>query len=91
MEALQIQQKLLGFHLDTARSHVRLGEVLRIQGELKLALEELNKGLEIREDVLGPDHERVIKTRERKEELQRLYKESKKKNTVKQSFLSYGH
>ena len=77
MEALQIQTKLLGNHLDTARSYVRLGEVLKIQGEFKLALEELEKGLKIREDVLGPDHEKAISTTYRKE-VQRLYEESNK-------------
>lgn len=71
-EALEIQTKLLGDHLDTARSHVSLGDALRIQGELKLALEELKKGHEIRENVLGPKHEKTMITREKIEELQRL-------------------
>ena len=77
MAALEIQEKLLGIHLDTARSHVCLGAILRIQGELKLALEELEKGLEIREEVLGPDHEKTIKTRDFKARIvQQLYEGS---------------
>ena len=71
-EALEIQTKLLGDHIDTARSHVSLGDALRIQGEFKLALGELEKGLEIRENVLGPEDEKTIATREKVEELQRL-------------------
>lgn len=77
MAALEMQEKLLGIHLDTARSHVCLGAILKIQGELKLALEELEKGLKIREDVLGPDHEKTIKTREFKARVQQLYEGSK--------------
>ena len=76
MAALEIQEKLLGIHLDTARSHVCLGAILKIQGELKLALEELEKGLKIREDVLGPHHEKTIETREFKARVQRLYEGS---------------
>ena len=77
MAALEMQEKLLGIHLDTARSHVCLGAILKIQGELKLALEELEKGLKIREDVLGPDHEKTIETREFKARVQQLYEGSK--------------
>ena len=76
MAALEIQEKLLGIHLDTARSHVCLGAILKIQGELKLALEELDKGLKIREEVLGPHHEKTIETREFKARVQRLYEGS---------------
>jgi len=71
-EALKVQRKLLGDHLDTARSHVCLGDALRIQGKFKLALGELLKGLKIREKVLGPDHELTMAARKEKEELQRL-------------------
>ena len=76
-KALEIQTKLLGNHLDTARSHVRLGDVLKIQSKFKLALEELEKGLEIRENVLGPHHELAKTAREEKRKLQRLYEESR--------------
>ncbi|KAJ7326131.1 hypothetical protein OS493_027982 [Desmophyllum pertusum] len=56
-EALKMQKSLMGIHRDTARSHVCLSDVLRIQGKWKLALKELEKGLEIQTDVFGPDHE----------------------------------
>ena len=77
-EALAIQTKLLGDHLDTARSHVFLCDVLKIQGELKLALEELKKGHEIHRSVLGPEHEETMATREKTKELQRLVGEEQK-------------
>jgi len=71
-KALELQTKLLGDHLDTARSHVCLGDALMIQGKFRLALGELVKGLKIREKVLGPDHELTMAAREKKEELQQL-------------------
>ena len=86
-KALEIQTKMLGDHSDTARSHVCLGDAFRIQGKLKLALEELQKGLEIRENVLGPDHEKTIVTRKKIEEFQRLNEESRSRS----SLFSSGH
>ncbi|KAJ7326148.1 hypothetical protein OS493_028000, partial [Desmophyllum pertusum] len=68
-EALQLQKSLMGVHRDTARTHVCLSDVLRIQGEWKLALMELEKGLEIQTDVLGPDHEKTIATRNKMAEV----------------------
>lgn len=81
-EALAIQTKLLKNHLDTARSHACLSDTLWKQGKLKLALEERTKAYEIRERVLGPDHEKTIATKEKIEELKRLYEESGGKISV---------
>lgn len=81
--ALEIQTKLLKNHLDTARSRACLSDVLWKQGKLQSALEERKKGLEIREGVLGPDHEKTIATKAKIEELQQqLYKESGRKISV---------
>jgi len=55
-EALQLRGKLLCFHHDTARSHVFLSDVLVILGNFQSALEELNKALEIQQELLGPQH-----------------------------------
>lgn len=74
-EALKIQTKLLGIHLDTARSHVCRSDALMVQGELKLALDECKKGLEIRKKVLGPNHEKTKAAREKMEELKRRSRE----------------
>ena len=81
-EALAIQTKLLKNHLDTARSHACLSDTLWKQGKLKLALGERTKAYEIRERVLGPDHEKTIATKEKIEELKRLYEESGGKISV---------
>ncbi|KAL9986672.1 hypothetical protein ACROYT_G000846 [Oculina patagonica] len=55
-EALELRKRLLGFHQDTARSHVFLGDVLVIRGEFQSALEQLERALEIQKDLLGPQH-----------------------------------
>ena len=55
-QALQLRGKLLGFHQDTARSHVFLSDVLVILGNFQPALDELNKALEIQQELLGPQH-----------------------------------
>jgi len=81
-KALEVQTKLLGDHLDTARSHVCLGDALRIQGTFRLAMGELVKGLKIREKVLGPDHELTMAARKEKEELQRLCEESRPRKSL---------
>ncbi|KAJ7326130.1 hypothetical protein OS493_027981 [Desmophyllum pertusum] len=68
-EALKLQKSLMGIHRDTARSRVCLSDVLRIQRQWELALKELEKGLEIQKDVLGPDHEKTIATRNKMAEV----------------------
>ena len=55
-QSLELREKLLGFHQDTARSHVFLSDVLAIRGEFPSALEQLEKALEIQKDLLGPQH-----------------------------------
>ena len=55
-EALELRGRLLRFHQDTARSHVFLSDVLDILGKFQLAREELNKALEIQQELLGPQH-----------------------------------
>ncbi|KAJ7326134.1 hypothetical protein OS493_027985 [Desmophyllum pertusum] len=68
-KSLKLQKSLMGVHEDTARMHVCLSDVLRIQGKWKLALKQLKKGLEIQKDVLGPDHEKTIATRNKMAEV----------------------
>ena len=55
-EAQGLRKRLLGHHLDTARSCFQLSEVLVLQGKFNEALEELNKAFVIQKDILGPDH-----------------------------------
>ena len=55
-QALELRGRLLGFHQDTARSHVFLSDVLVILGNFQPALDELNKALEIQQELLGPQH-----------------------------------
>ena len=55
-QALELRGRLLGFHQDTARSHVFLSDVLVIQGNIQSALDELNKALKIQQELLGPHH-----------------------------------
>jgi len=52
-QALELRARLLGFHQDTARSHVFLSDVLVILGNFQSALDELNKAHKIQEEVLG--------------------------------------
>ena len=61
-QALELRGRLLGFHQDTARSHVFLSDVLVIQGNIQSALDELNKGLKIQEELLGPQHRDTTET-----------------------------
>ena len=56
-EAQGPRKRLLGHHLDTARSCFQLRDVLVLQGKFNEALEELNKAFVIQKDILGPDHE----------------------------------
>ena len=58
-EALELRQRLLGVHQDTARSHVHLGRVYFLQEKLQFALTELEKALEIQEDVVGVQQDTI--------------------------------
>ncbi|XP_078372057.1 uncharacterized protein LOC144655634 isoform X2 [Oculina patagonica] len=80
-EALELRQRLLGFHQDTARSHVSLSDVLVIRGEYPSALEQLERALEIQTDLLGPQHKITTDTQNKiTEVLERLScKEAKPK------------
>ena len=55
-EAQGLRKRLLGHHLDTARSCFQLSDVLVLQGKFNEALKELNKAFVIQKDILGPDH-----------------------------------
>ncbi|CAH3038719.1 unnamed protein product [Pocillopora meandrina] len=55
-EAQGLRKRLLGHHLDTARSCVQLSDVLVLQGQFDKALEELVEALVIQNDILGPEH-----------------------------------
>ena len=68
-QALELRRKLLGDHQDTARSHIRLSEILRRQGKLEMALKELEEALDIQKDVLGRNHEVTVNTMEKKREV----------------------
>ena len=54
--ALTLRKKLLGFHQETARSHVLLSDALELQNDFKSALKELEEALEIQKEVLGENH-----------------------------------
>ncbi|KAM7451179.1 hypothetical protein ABFA07_001239 [Porites harrisoni] len=56
-EALELRNKLLGEHHDTARSHVDLSDSLIIK-----AIKQLEEAIEIQKKVLGEDHETTEKT-----------------------------
>ena len=55
-EAQGLRKRLLGHHLDTARSCFQHSDVLVLQGKFNEALKELNKAFVIQKDILGPDH-----------------------------------
>ncbi|XP_029186361.2 uncharacterized protein LOC114954056 isoform X2 [Acropora millepora] len=55
-DALKMRKKLLGFHQETARSHVLLSDALELQNDFKSALEELEEALKIQKEVLGENH-----------------------------------
>ena len=61
-QALELRGKLLGFHQDTALSHVFLSDVLVIQGNLQSALDELDKAARIQQELLGPQHKTTTGT-----------------------------
>ena len=71
-QALEFRRKLLGEHQDTARSHIRLSEVLCMQGKFEMALKELEEALDIQNDVLGRNHEVTLDTMEKKREVLKL-------------------
>ena len=55
--ALALRRKLLGFHQDTARSHILLSDALiELQNNFESALKELEQALEIQKEVLGENH-----------------------------------
>lgn len=58
-EALELRERLLGVHQDTARSHVHLSLVYIIQEKWYSALTELEKALEIQEDVVGVQQDTI--------------------------------
>ena len=51
-----MRKKLLGFHQETARSHVLLSDALELQNDFKSALKELEEALKIQKEVLGENH-----------------------------------
>ena len=56
-KALALREKLLGFHQDTARSHILLSDVLvELQNDFESALKELEEALKIQKEVLGENH-----------------------------------
>lgn len=55
-DALKLRKKLLGFHQETARSHVLLSDALELQNDFKPALKELEEALKIQKEVLGENH-----------------------------------
>ena len=61
-QALELRGRLLGFHQDTARSHVFLSDVLVIQGNFQSAMDELNKAARIQQELLGPQHKTTTDT-----------------------------
>ena len=61
-QALELRGRLLGFHQDTARSHVFLSDVLFILGNFQPALDELQKALQIQKELLGPEHKNTTNT-----------------------------
>ena len=56
-KALALRKELLGFHQDTARSHILLSDALvALQNDFESALKELEKAFEIQKEVLGENH-----------------------------------
>lgn len=58
-EALDLRDRLLGVHQDTARSHFHLSLVYIMREKLHSALTELEKALEIQEDVVGVQQDTI--------------------------------
>ena len=61
-QALELRARLLGFHQDTARSHVFFSDVLVIQGNFQSALDELIKAVTIQQELLEPQHKNTTDT-----------------------------
>ena len=61
-QALELRGRLLGFHQDTARSHVSLSDVLVIQGNIQSAMDELSKAARIQQELLGPQDKTTTDT-----------------------------
>ena len=70
-DALKLRKKLLGFHQETARSHVLLSDALELQNDFKSALKELEEALEIQKEVLGENHN---STRDTEAKMMRIMK-----------------
>ena len=72
----------MGFHQDTARSHVYLSDVLVVLGNFQSALDELIKALEIQQELLGPQHKTTTDTWNKMTDLQaKMECKDKKKET----------
>ena len=72
----------MGFHQDTARSHVYLSDVLVVLGNFQSALDELIKALEIQQELLGPQHKTTTDTLNKMTDLQaKMECKDKKKET----------
>ena len=81
-QALELRSRLLGFHQDTARSHVFLSDILVIQRNFQSALDELDKALEIQQELLGPQHKDTTDTLSKKSNLRaKMACKDKKKET----------
>ena len=59
----------MGFHQDTALSHVCLSDFLVVLGNFQSALVELNKALKIQEELLGPQHKNTTDTQNKRSDL----------------------
>ena len=70
--ALGIWEKVLGLHTDVARSLERLATLYQMKGEEKEVEPLLVRALEIREQVLGPEHLSIIRSLEVLAELYRV-------------------
>ena len=68
-EALQLREKLLGVHQDTAHSHVDLSDVLVMKRAFESALKEIEEALIIQKDVLGELHDSTISTQAKRNEI----------------------
>ena len=88
-QALEFRRKLLGEHQDTARSHIRLSEVLCMQGKFGMALKELEEALDIQNDVLGRNHEVTLNTTEKKREVLKFMRRTGKVQETEETLLAH--
>ncbi len=70
--ALWIWEKVLGLHTDVARSLERLARLYQMKGEEKEIEPLLVRALQIREQVLGPEHLSIVRSLEVLAELYRV-------------------